>query len=155
MKPPQLYLLVPDELPSQNELNEASKASILLSLNLALESLDLASQEQAIAKTNQALAILKSSDILPVGHNLRNTKKYREALDYDRYFNVEHIKSSEPEICLLKSILVAYKCFLLLEKESNTFNLEKIKVQRQGFRSYFLLLGRVYNLIADNNHEQN
>ncbi len=155
MKLPQLYLLVPDELPSQNELNETSKACILPSLNLALESLDLDCREQAIEKINQALAILKSSDILPVDHNLTNTKKYREALDYDRYFNVEHIKSSEPEICLLKSILVAYKCFLLLDKESNTFNSEKIKVQRQGFRSYFLLLGRVYNLIADKNHEQN
>ena len=158
MKPTQLYLLVPDQLPSQNELNDAGRASILPSLNLALESLELDSQEEAIDKINLALAILKPSDILPIERNncnFKSTKKYRETLDYDRYFNIRHIKSNNPEICLLKSILVAYQCFLLLEQESEQLNLENMKIQRQGFKSYFLLLARVYNLIADINHEQN
>jgi len=142
-------------LPSQSELSETSKASIFPSLNLALESLDIDCLEQSIEKVDRALAILKSDNILPGYLKSKDTKKSQEALDYDHYFNVKHVKSSEPEICLLKSILVAYQRFLILEKEGEKTNLENIKIQQQGFKTYFLLFARVYNLITEKNYGEN
>ena len=141
-----LNLLIPDELPTQHELSEANKEKVARSLTLTLQSLDLDSQEQAIVQVNQALTILGTADILPNDFLIKGTKKYRDVLDYDSYFNINHVKSQEPEICLVRSIVVAYRSFLLLSHQSNKFNSENIEIQRQGFRTYCHLLSRVFNL---------
>lgn len=153
MKTTQLYLLIPDQLPCQNKISETTKASILPSLNLALQALDLDCPVQAIEKINLALAILKPSNILFDNYDVKKQKKYQQMLDYDDYFHVKHVKSNEPEICLFKSILIAFNRFLLLESQGDISNVENIKIQREGFRTYFLLLTRVYNLYGDNTHE--
>ncbi|MEM8672333.1 MAG: hypothetical protein AAGF83_00460 [Cyanobacteria bacterium P01_G01_bin.67] len=111
-----------------------------------MQSLDLDCQAQAIANIDRALALLPTSKLFSPSLNQNNTRQYQEALDYDDYFNVRHVQSDEPDTCLLKSILVTYRCFLTLELQSNHFNSEKIEIQRQGFRVYFLLLARTYNL---------
>ena len=155
METQQLNLLVPDELPTNNELSEANKEKVFLSLNLALESLDSDCQEQAIAQVNQALMILGTADTLPNDIPIEGTRKRREALDYDNYFNVNHVKSQEPEIFLVSSILIAYQRFLLLGHNCNKFDSHNIEIQRQGFRTYCKLLSRVFNLSLNEKHEQN
>lgn len=142
----QLDLIVPDLLPIQNELSEANKEKILLSLNLAMESLESDCQEKAISKVDRALVILSMTDILPANFHTQNEKKHREALDYDRYFNINRVQSKEPEICLMRSVLVVYKSFLGLTHENNKDNFRNIEIQRQGFKSYFQLISRVFNL---------
>ena len=146
METQKLNLLVPDELPTQNELSEANKEKVFLSLTLALESLDSDCQEQAISQVNQALMILGTADILPNDIIIEGTRKHREALDYDNYFNVNHVKSKEPEIFLVSSILIAYQRFLVLGHNSNKFNADNIEIMRQGFKTYCQLLSRVFNL---------
>ncbi|MDJ0572189.1 MAG: hypothetical protein QNJ53_24535 [Pleurocapsa sp. MO_192.B19] len=151
MKTKQLILLVPNELPTEHKLREANKEKVFLSINLALESLDVNSQEKAISQVNQALTILGTNVILPADFQAAafqtgDSNQYSKALDYDNYFNVIHVKSQEPEACLVRSVLLTYQCFLLLVYKSNKFNSENIEIQRQGFRTYFLLLSRVFNL---------
>ena len=146
MKITQLNLLIPEQLPTQNELKESNKEKVLRSLNLALQSLDMDCQEQAILQINQALIILNPTDILTADFNPKDIKKNRSTLEYDNYFNVKHVQSKEPEICLVRSVLIAYQYFLLLCYETNKFDFDNIKIQQQGFRNYFQLLSRVFNL---------
>ena len=118
MKIKQLDLLVPEQLPTQKELDEANREKVFLSISIALKSLDLTCQKQAISQVNQALIILGENDILPAILQTQASKKQSKTLDYDNYFNVNHVKSSEPEICLVRSVLVTYKSFRLLDYKS-------------------------------------
>ena len=145
MKTNQLDLLIPEQLPSENELSESNKKKVLLALKIALKSLDIDCQKQTILQIDRALIILKQTEIFTVNFSKKDTQKNRDFLDYDNYFNVNHVKSKEPEICLVRSVLIAYKSFILLCNYSSTFNFENIEIQRQGFRSYFQLLSRVFN----------
>lgn len=146
MKTKQLDLLIPTELPTKNILSETNKEKVFLSINLALKSLNSKSHEQSLSQVNQALVILSINEILSTDLQTKDTNQQNKTLDYDTYFNVNHIKSKEPDICLVRSVLVTYQCFLLLVDKSDKFNSENIKIQRQGFRSYFQLLSRVFNL---------
>ena len=146
MRIKQLNLLVPELLPAQNELSDTNKEKVLLSLKIALQSLDVDSPERARSQVDRALIVLNPTDIINTDFYTQDAHNHRGTLDYDEYFNIKHVKSKQPEICLVKSVLVAYQCFLLLCNETSKLNLENIKIQRQGFRNYFQLLSRVFNL---------
>ena len=155
METPPLNLLVPENLPIQEELSAINKEKISLSLKLVLQSFDSNCKNHAILQVEQALTILGTTKMLPGNFYTRNAKKHQEALDYDNYFNINHVISEEPEICLCKSVIIAYQRFLSLCSESNRFTSENIEIQRQGFKTYFQLLSRVFNLSLAQNNEQN
>lgn len=142
----QLNLLIPEDLPVQHELDQASKEQISLSLNLILRSLESDFAEQAIAQVDRALNILGTADISPCDSHPKGAKKHQEAQDYDNYFNVVHVKSNRPEISLVRSILVAYQRFILLGNSSDLLDAKNIKIQQQGFTTYVQLLSRVFDL---------
>ncbi|MEM7590101.1 MAG: hypothetical protein AAF383_01025 [Cyanobacteria bacterium P01_A01_bin.83] len=141
-----LYLLIPEELPIQSELNKSNKRKLALSLDLAFQSLDASCLETAVSKVNEALSIVSEADFYHADLKISSSKKHKEALDYDDYFNINHIESQEPEICLLKSILLVYKRAVLLSQYKNNFESEMIEIQHQGFKTYFQLLRRVFDL---------
>ena len=141
----ELNLLIPEDLPIQGELDEASKEKISSSLNIVLRSLENFT-EQAYLEVDRALNILDTAEISLCVSHPRGEKKHREAQDYDNYFNVSHIKSDRPDISLVRSILVAYQRFLLLSDRHNLLDAKNVALQRQGFTTYIQLVSRVFNL---------
>lgn len=151
MKILKIDLLLPEDLPVQYKLDKVRKEKVSLSLKIAFQSLNTDCHNEAIMQIDSALKILGLIDTYIPSKNFKATKKYRESLEYDNYFNVKHIKTEQPEIHLLKSILIAYRRFVLMEQKNGNQNLKNINTQRQGFKSYFQLLSRVFYL--DFNYE--
>lgn len=67
--------------------------------------------------------------------------------DYDRYFKINRIQSKQPEISLVKGLMINTQIFLLLcQKCSDRLDVQQIERQKQGFKTYALLLARNFQL---------
>lgn len=147
-----LNLPLPEDLPIQHQLDKDSQEKLSSSLNLMLRS-QTADFTQAILQVERALEVIDTANTSPWDAS-KNTKKLREAQDYDNYFNISHIKSDQPEITLVRSILVAYRRFLLLTNQSSELDLKYIETQQQGFLAYVRLVSRVFNLSLNYNYAE-
>ena len=139
-----LDLLIPEDLPVEYELDEASKEKLSSSLNIVLRSLE-DSSISAYSEVDRALNILDLVQTSPCVSHPKGEKKHQEAKDYDNYFNVSHIESNRPDISLVKSILVAYQRFLWLS-DRNLLDAKNFTLQQQGFATYIRLVSRVFDL---------
>lgn len=148
--PPQLYLLVPWDLPIQEQLNEANKAKLCQALKQLLQALEQASDREALATINQELANLDISNIFPAPVSSTKTPlKPWEVEDFDNYFNVSHVQTQEPAICVVWSLLTAYQSFLTLNRYGSNFDPAQVELLKEGFRTYAYLLERVFNLCLE------
>lgn len=144
---PLLYLLVPWDLPIQQQLSEANKTNLCKALNYLLQALKQTSHQEALATVNQGLATLDIDNVSPAQESSTKTPlKYWEVVDYDNYFGVVHVQSQEPAVCLVRSVLIAYQTFLTLNLYSSGLNPAQVELQKRGFESYVHLLARVFNL---------
>jgi hypothetical protein len=147
-----LYLLVPWNLPILYQLHEGDKNKFQLALKQILRASEQTSHLEALATISQALVTFSMTDLSPAQLSSTNTYlKSWEVEDYDNYFGVTHVNTSEPAACLIKSVLVAYQTFLLLNCQSSQFNPCQIKLQKRGFAGYARLLARVFNLSLEEN----
>lgn len=148
--PSKLYLLVPWELPIQQQLSGSEKVILERSLQQFLKALSQHSIQEAIIALDQALANLDISSIVPM--HLTSTQTpldVSEIEDFDNYFEVSHVQAQEPAICMVWSLLIAYQVFLMLSDQGSEFDRTQVELQKQGFRSYVYLLARAFNLNLD------
>lgn len=145
-----LYLLVPWKLPTEQQLSEAEKAKVCKALNQLLQALKQTSHQKSLATVNQGLANLDLDNVSAAQASSTKTPlKFWEVEDFDKYFGVIHVQTSEPAVCLVASVLVAYQTFLALNNYSNRFNPNQVELQKRGFESYARLLARVFNLCLE------
>lgn len=148
--PSKLYLLVPWDLPIQQQLSDSDKATLERSLQQFLKALSQQSIQEAITSLDQALANLDISSIVPMQLTSTQTPlNISEVEDFDNYFEASHVQTQEPAICMVWSLLVAYQVFLMLSDRGSEFDQTQVELQKQGFRSYIYLLARVFNLNLD------
>ncbi|MFE4108012.1 hypothetical protein [Almyronema epifaneia] len=147
---PQLYLLVPWDLPSQMRLSAAHQVRLSKALCCLLRSLE-ESPADAIATLEQALATLNSYPVKPAEIVTTQTPlKSWEVADFDQYFNVTHVQAQEPSTCLVASVLLTCRTFFLLLQQDYDFDPTQIERQKRGFVSQAHLLARVFNLDLEN-----
>lgn len=145
--PTKLYLLVPWDLPIQQPLSEDDKVTLERSLKQFIKALEQHLVQEAITTIHQALAHLDVNSVVPI--QLASTQtplNVWEVEDFDTYFEVSHVQTREPAICMVWSLLVAYQVFLILSDRGSDFDRTQVELQKQGFRSYIDLLARVFNL---------
>jgi hypothetical protein len=144
---PKLYLLVPWELPIQQQLSDENKFKLCHALKHFLNVLEQASCPEAATAIDQALEKLDINSISPI--QLASTQTPLapwEVEDFDIYFDVSHVQAQEPAVCMVRSLLVSYQAFLILSYQGSDFDLTQAEQQRQGFRSYVYLIARVFDL---------
>ena len=142
-----LELLVPWDLPIEQQLDEFDKEQLTKILDQFLQTLEQPSPEKELIILEEILASLDTVEVTPI--EISSTKSYLEnweVADYDKYFNVMRVQSSSPALSLLKGVVVAYQAFLLLHYQNKQLNSTQIKLQKQGFISYACLLIRVCDL---------
>ena len=147
----QLDLLVPWDLPIDEQLSEADKVKLFQALNQVLKALETVNVNAALLIIQDALHQLNSPDVFPVKVSSTKTAlKIWEIEDFDNHFDVNHVESSEPYLCVVRGLILGvYRMFSLLDKKSNYFDSVEIEQQKQGYISYIQLLSRVYHLNLD------
>lgn len=145
--PSRLYLLVPWDLPIEQQLSEADRVKLQQALKQLLQALHQASNREAIAIINQELANLDIGNVFPsLASSTKTPLKFWEIEDFNNFFNVSHVKTQEPAVCVVWSLLVAYQIFLTLKEDGGQFDPIQVERQKQGLRSYVYLLARVFSL---------
>ncbi|HEY9629826.1 MAG TPA: hypothetical protein V6C84_21175 [Coleofasciculaceae cyanobacterium] len=145
--PSKLYLLVPWDLPIQQQLSDIDNVKLQRSLKQFLKALEQHSVQEAIAIIHQELAYLDISAVVPIQLSSTQTPLNAwEVEDFDSYFEVTHVQTQEPAVCMVWSLLVAYQVFLVLSDRGSDFDQTQVEQQRQGFKGYVYLLARVFNL---------
>lgn len=146
-QPPQLYLLVPWELPIDEELSSSEQVQIRQILHNLLQALNELPNNKALDIVNRELANLDLSSLsLASIVSTETSLKPWEVKDFNQYFNLTHVTSENKSICLVLSLLTVYKTLLLLEKDSPEYDSSRLNELYAGFRSYVYLIGRVLNL---------
>lgn len=144
---PKLELLVPWDLPIEQQLSEANKAKLSEVLNQLLQALKQTSPQKALVTINQSLSFLGTVEVYSA--EISSTKASLESWeveDFNDYFGINHVKTQEPALCLVRGVLVAYQTFLHLSSQSSRLDPAQVELQKRGFASYARLLGRVFNL---------
>ncbi|QLE54760.1 hypothetical protein [Nostoc sp. TCL26-01] len=150
--PNQLYLLVPWDLPIEQELNEVDKNKLYKILSQFLLVLKEPVVPEALITINQILANLEMVDIITAKISSTETSlKAGEVEDFDNYFGVTHIKTQETAICLIKSVILAYKNFLEISQNFHDVDLIQVELQKRGFATYIYLIARVFSLNLEQN----
>ncbi|MBW4550121.1 MAG: hypothetical protein KME35_03265 [Aphanocapsa sp. GSE-SYN-MK-11-07L] len=145
--PPRLYLLAPWDLPIQQQLSDVHRAKLQRSLKQFLKALEQTSYQEAVTTINQELANLDVRSVASVQLSSTQTPlKSWEIEDFDTYFEVSHVQTHEPAVCMVWSLMVTYQAFLVLKHQGSDFDLAQVELQKEGFRSYVFLLARVFSL---------
>ncbi len=143
---PRLELLVPWDLPTEQELSAADQARIGRALQVLLQALQ---EPDAVALTlvDQAIAELgEIKSVLAPGSSTKTSLQQPQVEDFDHYFEAVHVQTSDPAGCLVRSLLLTYQRSLQLWLGSDNFDPAQVAYQKQGFVSYGRLLLRVFHL---------
>ncbi|MEO1433661.1 MAG: hypothetical protein AAFV71_32295 [Cyanobacteria bacterium J06633_8] len=145
----QLDLLVPWDLPIDEQLSEADTVKLSQALRQILKALEQVETSTALVIIEDELSKLGFVNIFPAKISSTKTplKKW-EVEDFDRHFGINHVKSQQPAFCIVKSLMFAvHRMFVMLDKQNNSkFDSLQIERQKQGYISYIYLLSRVYHL---------
>ncbi|MDB9372681.1 hypothetical protein [Nodularia sphaerocarpa] len=142
-----LELLTPWELPIKSNLTQNNQIQIQKVLKELLTALTQPNIQQNITIIENLIMELEIYDVFTPEITSTNTVlKYWEIEEFDTYFQVNHIQTTEPEICLVKSLLATIKTFLCLNQSNVNLDVTQINLQREGFLTYIYLLGRVFQL---------
>jgi len=145
--PSNLYLVVPGDLPVEQQLNEVKKVRLCRSLNQLLQALVQTSNQAALTMINQELANFNLSGIFPCQPSVTKTPlKPWEVEDYNNYFQVSHIRTQDPAFCVVHSLLTAYQLFLAFDDRDREFDAFQVRLLKEGLKSYIFLLARVFGL---------
>lgn len=142
---PRLELLVPWDLPTEQNLSAADQIRIGRALHCLLQALQ---EPDAVALTliDQALAELGEIESSPTAVSSTKTALQQPQVeDFDCYFEAIHVQTSDPAGCLVRSLLLTYQRALQLWLRGD-FDPVQIAAQKQGFISYGHLLLRVFQL---------
>ena len=148
-----LDLLVPWDLPTDLNLDTQEKEVVTYALTQLFLSLEQEEERpkyclgETISLIDQAIATLgKGHQAIPNISKEKLSLKQWEIADYDRYFNIQHIESDTPAICITRSLLLTYRQFLYLCLQNPTLAPAQLIQQRQGFEAIAHLLIRIFNL---------
>ncbi|MEO1296211.1 MAG: hypothetical protein AAFW75_10470 [Cyanobacteria bacterium J06636_16] len=142
-----LELLVPWELPLDQNLSPTDRVHVSQALRQLLQALAESSSQRALLTINQALKEL--SKIETQIANIESTKtalKAWEVQDYDRYFQIRHVHTQQSGICLIKGLLITCQRFVGICLQSPWLDDQQVELQKQGFVSYIQLLIRTFDL---------
>ena len=144
----QLDLLVPWDLPIDEQLSETDTVKLSQALSQILKALKQVDASSALVIIEDELYKLGSTDVFPAKISSSKTAlKSWEIEDFDSHFGVNHVQSQKPAFCIVKSLMLAvYRMFVLLNEQNNHFDSTQVKRQKQGYISFILLLSRVYHL---------
>lgn len=142
-----LSLLLPWDLPTQITLSPEQKQraqQVLTTLNNALA---LNDHGQAHQQLQQLLVSLTDIDTQPADVEHTETPLSREEVeDYDRYFNISHIHSTQPFLSLIKGLVQSAAVFMGLCERMDKLPLQRVEQQVAGFQAYSQLLARTGNI---------
>lgn len=142
-----LELLNPAELPIKQQLTPPTQIKLKKILTELLTALIETDIQQAINRIETAIAQIEIYDVFPLETTCtQTTLKYWEIEDFDTYFHVQHVQSNEPELSLVRGLLSACQTFLYLQQDNLNLDVTQIELQREGFKNYVYLLGRVFQL---------
>lgn len=142
-----LELLNPTELPIKQQLNQPNQIKLKKLLTELLTALAETDNQQSINIIENAIVELEIYAVFPLETiSTQTTLKYWEIEDFDTHFHVQHVQTNEPEICLVKGLLSACKNFLYLNQSVLNLDINQINLQREGFKNYVYLLGRVFQI---------
>ena len=142
-----LDLLVPWDIPLDSQLEPIQQEKIIKSLKILLRSLEEPSIEIALQKINLAIDYLGEISISHAEIDYTKTSlKNWEVADYDTFFKVNRVEAKEPELCLVKGLLVNCRAFFLLCQASDKLDPIQINIQKKGFAIYAYLLARNFGL---------
>ncbi|MEO1004644.1 MAG: hypothetical protein AAFW67_02080, partial [Cyanobacteria bacterium J06638_38] len=145
--PPQLYLLIPGDLPIDEQLSSSNQIKISQILQNLLQALNELSNHQALTIINRELADLDLSNICPSPiPSTQTSLKPWEVEDFNQCFKLSHVATEDKCICLVWGLLTVYKTLLVLERDNPKFNPSRVKDLKEGLKSHVYLLGRVFNL---------
>ncbi|MEM9272769.1 MAG: hypothetical protein AAGA80_07370 [Cyanobacteria bacterium P01_F01_bin.143] len=145
--PSELYLLVPGNLPIEQELSQESQVKVRQILQSLLQALNESSNRQALVIIERELAKLDFNNIDPaLVSSTQTSLKPWEVEDFNNCFKISHIDTEDKSLCLVWGLLNVYKTLLLLEQDNSTFNPSRIIDLKEGIRSHVYLLSRVFNL---------
>lgn len=144
----ELDLVVPWDIPIDCQLDQEAKEKLSKVLTIFLFALQETSITVLLSKIAIALESLDKIETTPVIVDKTQTPlKAWEIQDYDRYFKINRIQTNEPEIALVKGLLINTQTFILLCQQcGDRLDTKQIELQKQGFISYARLLARNFNL---------
>ncbi|MDI9636241.1 hypothetical protein QM565_10660 [Geitlerinema splendidum] len=149
--PNRLYLLAPWDLPIEQPLNETDRVKLGQTLQQFLKILDQNCNGEALAALDRELASLDVGILQPAPIPSTQTPlKPWEVADFDNYFSVSHVQSSESPSCVVWSLLMTYQIFLKLQCDGEPFDLTQTERLKAGMKSHAFLLARVFNLSLEN-----
>lgn len=150
--PSQFYLLVPGDLPIEEELSPSNKLRIRKILQTLLQSLNELSNQKALSTIERELATFDLSNISPasISSNQSSLKPW-EIEDFNNYFKLVHVITDDKSTCLVWGLLTAYKTLLVLERDNPKFNPNLVRDLKEGLKSHIYLIGRVFNLYLGEN----
>ena len=142
-----LHLLPPQDLLSSYQLSQP----VAIELHQALTQFQQAlSGEESlqVATINGALEQLTLIEVNPLAEFVTGTNiKCQQVQEFDRYMEIQHVKTKEPAKLIVVSLLTAYLGFCEISA-GLTFNHNKASV-KAGFKTYAFLLNRIFNLATD------
>lgn len=144
-----LDLLSPWALAPELSLAAAHRAPVRSALDTLLSALDAPAGE-ALALIERALSGLPDDTPRPL--ELRSTDtplSADEVQDYDRYFGLRHVESAAPGVCLVRSLLVMSRAFVLLCAGTAGLDEHAIAAQKEGLRCQAGVISRVLGLGGD------
>ena len=146
--PSELYLLVPWNLPIEEQLSESNRSKIRQALKNLLQALDEIYHQKALAIINQELVNLDISSLSPALISSTETSlKPWEVEEFNDYFKLSHVTTKHKSICVVWGLLIVYKTLLVLDESDNKkFDPNLLNNLKEGLKSYVYLLGRVFSL---------
>lgn len=145
--PNRLYLLAPWDLPIEQPLSETDRVKLCQTLQQFLQILDQNCNGEALAALDRELASLNIGTLQPAPIPSTQTPlKPWEVADFDNYFSVSHVQSSESPSCVVWSLLMTYQIFLKLQCYGEPFDSLQTEQLKAGMKSQAFLLARVFNI---------
>ena len=144
----ELDLLIPGDIPIACSLNPQAAEKLGRVLDIFLQALKETSASNALREIDRALSCLGEIETTPADVTNTNTfLKSKEVQDYDRYFKINRIQTSEPVIALVKGLIINTRTFLLLTEQcGDRLDSRQVAIQTQGFIAYARLLARNFSL---------
>lgn len=144
-----LCLVPPQDLLSSYSLSQPVAIQVHQALAQFQQALSI--EESLQANTiNATLQQLTPVSVIPLAKEFSTgtNLKYQQVQEFDRYMEVQHVKTEEPAKLIVTSLLRAYLVFLEISTGLD-FNPNKASV-KSGFKTYAFLLRRAFGLDESN-----
>lgn len=141
-----LDLLLPDKLPAETPLDAAESERVRAILSGLLEALNL-DHAASLKKLDALIGDLAKPDSQPAEINTSGLPLTPfQASDYDRYFRVNRLETSEPAMAMARSLIQTVHAVTHLFDKGGDLPAIHIRRQLDGFISHTHLLARTFGL---------